>query len=158
VVESTVDDLDPRLWPSVLLAVREAGAWDCWTTDTVGRHGRPGRLVTALCSEEVRPAVAEALFRHTTTLGVRWSVHRRLTLPRRSVTVPVGPPGLEQEVVVKVAEAPGGSTTVQPELGDAERAARALGWPVRAVCEAAASGCRERIGAAPGVNEAGPAR
>ncbi len=43
VVESTVDDLDPRLWPSVLQAVRAAGAWDCWCTPIVGRHGRPVR-------------------------------------------------------------------------------------------------------------------
>src|SRR4029077_20712568 len=42
VVESTVDDLDPRLWPSVLQAVRAAGAWDCWCTPIVGRHRRPG--------------------------------------------------------------------------------------------------------------------
>ena len=51
VVESTVDDLDPRLWPSVLQAVRAAGAWDCWCTPIVGRHGRPGQVLTALCAE-----------------------------------------------------------------------------------------------------------
>ncbi|WP_407563676.1 nickel pincer cofactor biosynthesis protein LarC [Streptomyces sp. 184] len=138
VVESTVDDLDPRLWPSVLAALRAAGAWDCWTTETVGRHGRPGRVVTALCAEEVRPAVADALFRHTTTLGVRWSARRRLMLPRHSAVVAVGPPGAEQQVTVKVADGPGGALTVQPELAEAETAAAALGWPVRAVCEAAA--------------------
>ncbi|MFT2015354.1 nickel pincer cofactor biosynthesis protein LarC [Streptomyces sp. 796.1] len=145
VVESTVDDLDPRLWPSVLEAVRAAGAWDCWTTGTVGRHGRPGRLLTALCAAEVRPAVADALLRHTTTLGVRWSVQERTTLPRRAATVRVGPPGREQQVPVKIAEVPGGELTVQPELAEAERAARALGWPVRQVCAAAVSGyLRER--------------
>lgn len=137
-MESTVDDLDPRLWPSVLAALRAAGAWDCWTTETVGRHGRPGRVVTALCAAEVRPAVADALFRHTTTLGVRWSAHRRLMLPRQSAVVAVGPPGAEQQVTVKVADGPGGALTVQPELAEAEAAAAALGWPVRAVCEAAA--------------------
>ncbi len=42
VVESTVDDLDPRLWPSVLQAVRAAGAWDCWCTP-VCRPARPPR-------------------------------------------------------------------------------------------------------------------
>ncbi|GAB2621438.1 nickel pincer cofactor biosynthesis protein LarC [Streptomyces capparidis] len=147
VVESTVDDLDPRLWPSVLRALREAGAWDCWTTDTVGRHGRPGRLVTALCSEELRPAVADALFRHTTTLGVRWSEHRRLTLPRSSAVVTVGPDGAGTPVTVKIAQGPDGALTVQPELAEAEAAAAELGWPVRAVCEAAVT--RYRQGLAP---------
>lgn len=143
VLESTVDDLDPRLWPSVLAALRDAGAWDCWTTGITGRHGRPGRVVTALCADEVRPAVADALFRHTTTLGVRWSAHRRLMLPRRSAVVAVGPPGGEREITVKVADGPAGPLTVQPELAEAEEAAAALGWPVRAVCEAAVGRYRD---------------
>lgn len=82
--------------------------------------------------------MADVLFRHTTTLGVRWSAHRRLMLPRQSAVVAVGPPGAEQQVTVKVADGPGGALTVQPELAEAEAAAAALGWPVRAVCEAAA--------------------
>jgi hypothetical protein len=139
VVETTVDDLNPELWPGVLAAVRAAGAWDCWTTATVGRHGRPGQVLTALCTEAVRPAVVDALFRHSTTLGVRWAAWQRSALPRITVTVPVGPPGAEQEILVKVAAGPGGQRTAKPELADAERAAHALGWPVRRVCEAALS-------------------
>ena len=139
VVETTVDDLDPELWPGVLLAVRAAGAWDCWTTATVGRHGRPGQVLTALCTEQIRPAVVDTLFRHSTTLGVRWALWQRTTLPRTTVPVPVGPPGAEQEITVKVAAGPGGQQTAKPELADAERVAQALGWPVRRVCEAALS-------------------
>ena len=137
VVETTVDDLDPQLWPGVLVAVRAAGAWDCWTTATVGRHGRPGQVLTALCAEAVRPAVVDAVFRHSTTLGVRWAYWQRSTLPRITVPVPVGPSGATQEITVKVAAGPGGVQTAKPELADAQRVAQALGWPVRRVCEAA---------------------
>lgn len=136
VVETTVDDLEPELWPGVLRAVRAAGAWDCWTTATIGRHGRPGQVVSALCTEQIRPAVVDALFRHSTTLGVRWAPWHRTTLPRTTVSVSVGPPGAEQEIIIKVAAGPGGRTA-KPELADAERVAQALGWPVRQVCEAA---------------------
>ncbi|MGH4012509.1 MAG: nickel pincer cofactor biosynthesis protein LarC [Pseudonocardiaceae bacterium] len=139
VVEATVDDLDPQLWPGVLIAVRAAGAWDCWTTATIGRHGRPGRVLTALCTEQIRPAVVDALFQHSTTLGVRWTSWQRSTLPRTAVPVLVGPPGAEQEVTVKVAAGPGGQRSAKPEFADAERVAQALGWPVRRVCEAALS-------------------
>jgi len=140
VVETTVDDLDPRLWPSVLAAVRAAGAWDCWCTAIVGRHGRPGQVITALCAEPVRRAVAAAIFAHTGTLGVRWSRMSRLTTSRTSVEVKVGPPGGSQVVTVKVADGTAGVPgfgTATAELAEAEAAARALGWPVRAVCEAA---------------------
>lgn len=139
VVEATVDDLDPELWPGVLLAARAAGAWDCWTTATIGRHGRPGHVLTALCTEQIRPAVVDALFRHSTTLGVRWTCWQRSTLPRTTVPVVVGPPGAEQEIIVKVAAGPGGERTAKPEFADAERAAQALGWPVRRACDAALS-------------------
>ncbi|MBV9794133.1 MAG: LarC family nickel insertion protein [Actinobacteria bacterium] len=156
VVETTVDDLDPRLWPSVLLAVRAAGAWDCWCTPIVGRHGRPGQVLTALCAEPVRPAVAAAIFAQTGTLGVRWSRMSRLTARRVSVPVKVGPPGNRQLVTVKVGQTtsgqstgPDGPGTVTAELAEAEAAARALGWPVRVVCEAAVAQYRAGAGTEP---------
>ncbi len=145
VVEATVDDLDPRLWPSVLAAVRAAGAWDCWTTPVVGRHGRPGQVLSALCPDAAREAVVQAVFRHTSTFGVRWSRWERATAHRRSVRVEVGPPGATREVTVKVADdpdAPGDLPVATPELAEAEAAAAALGWPVRAVCEAALAAFR----------------
>jgi uncharacterized protein (DUF111 family) len=146
-VESTVDDLDPRLWPSVLQAVRAAGAWDCWCTPIIGRHGRPGQVLTALCAEPVRRAVADAIFAHTGTLGVRWSRMSRLTAARTSVPVEVGPPGRRQVVTVKVAATTNGAGygTATAELAEAEAAAQALGWPVRAVCEAAVAQYRAQI-------------
>ena len=57
-----------------------------------------------------------------------------------SVQVEVGPPGRGQVVTVKVAgttDGLAGFGTATAELSEAEDAARALGWPVRAVCEAA---------------------
>jgi uncharacterized protein (DUF111 family) len=81
--------------------------------------------------------VVDAIFRHSTTLGVRWSHWHRTTLPRIAVQVPVGPLGAEQQITIKVAVGPGGHQTAKPELAEAERIARILGWPVRRVCEAA---------------------
>src|ERR1700761_6078088 len=140
VVETTVDDIDPRLWPSILQAVRAAGAWDCWCTPIIGRHGRPGQVLTALCAEPVRPVVVAAVFAQTGTLGVRWSRMSRTTMGRQSVPVEVGPDGQRQVVTVKVAgtgQGGEGFGTVTAELAEAEAAAQALGWPVRSVCEAA---------------------
>lgn len=132
-LEATVDDLDPQLWPSVLRAVRAAGAWDCWTVPIIARHGRPGHVLAALCDETVRGAVANAVFRHTTTIGLRWSRWHRAVLPRRSITVHVGPPDAPQEVEIKVAEIDGDCSRAKPEIADLEAAALALGRPVAAV-------------------------
>lgn len=137
VLEATVDDLDPQLWPSVLDAVRAAGAWDCWTSPIVARHGRPGQVLTAVCDETLRAAVADAVFRHTTTIGLRWSRRYRETLPRRSVSVAVGPPGDRHDVTVKIAALPSGAERAKPEIADVEAAARALGVPAAEVAESA---------------------
>src|ERR1700743_2287155 len=104
----------------------------------------------------MRPALVAPIFAQTGTLGVRWSRMSRMTAARRSVTVEVGPADGRQAVTVKVAGAgPGaggvgrgarGFGTVTAELAEAEVAAQALGWPVRAVCEAAVAQYRARSG------------
>lgn len=136
VVESTVDDMDPRLWPGVLEALRTAGAWDCWTTPVTGRGGRPGQQVTALCPPAARGVVTEVLFAHTCTLGVRWWAAQRSLVARHMTRVLVGPAGHRQSVRVKVAGS-GQGRTVQPEFADVAAAAAALAWPERAVVQAA---------------------
>jgi pyridinium-3,5-bisthiocarboxylic acid mononucleotide nickel chelatase len=152
VVESTVDDLDPRLWPAALAAIRAAGSWDCWTCPIVGRGGRPGHVVTALCSEQMREAVMEAVFRNTGSLGVRWSAWQRCTLPRRGTAVHIGPGG-GTEVAVKLGFLDGDPVSVQPELADVQAAAVALGRPVREILgEAMAAYLRQAMPADAGTD------
>jgi len=97
-----------------------------------------------VCAPAARDAVVQATFRHTTTLGVRWSPRERAVAPRRSVAVEIGPPGARQTVTVKVADTPEPLPTATPELAEAEEAAAALGWPLRVVCEAAVAAFRAR--------------
>jgi pyridinium-3,5-bisthiocarboxylic acid mononucleotide nickel chelatase len=62
------------------------------------------------------------------------------------VPVEVGPPGRRQVVTVKAAATTNGAGygTATAELAEAEAAAQALGWPVRAVCEAAVAQYRNQ--------------
>ena len=143
VLEATVDDLDPQLWPSVLRAVRAAGAWDCWTTPMIARHGRPGHVLTAICEETMRRPVADAVLRHTSTSGVRWSAWQRESLPRSSVTVEVGPPDARRSVTVKTVSLGPGMRRSKPEIADVEAAADALDLPVAVVHAEAVRRCHE---------------
>jgi pyridinium-3,5-bisthiocarboxylic acid mononucleotide nickel chelatase len=132
-VESTIDDLDPRLWPDALDALQAAGAIDCWLTPVLMRTGRPGHVVTALTPADTLDSVVHALLRVTTTLGVRVSAVNRLALPRDEVEVQVD----GQPVRVKRGWLDGAAVTVQPEFADARAAADALGVPIADVLDAA---------------------
>lgn len=117
-----LDDMTPEAIGFAMERLLEAGALDVYTTPIGMKKCRPGVLLTVLCREEDRQALTEQLFRHTTTLGVRLSVHERDTLSRRSVTVqtPDGP--------VRVKESTGwGVTRRKPEYDDLAELAQKTG-------------------------------
>ncbi len=136
--ESTIDDLDPRLWPDALDALHTAGAIDCWLTPVLMRTGRPGQVVTALTRADTLDSVVRALLRVTTTLGVRVTEVSRLALPRDQIEVQVG----GQPVRVKRGWLDGAAVTVQPEFADARAAAEVLGIPIADVIDAARQAAR----------------
>jgi uncharacterized protein (TIGR00299 family) protein len=140
-IESTVDDLDPRLWPGALEALRSAGAMDAWLTPATMRGGRPAQVVSALSEADVVDSVVRELFRATTTLGVRVTEVERHSLPRDSVVVDVA----GQPVSVKRGFLDGKPVTIQPELADARAAALSAGLSLADVIDAA----RERGRTAP---------
>ncbi|MEV4054898.1 nickel pincer cofactor biosynthesis protein LarC [Amycolatopsis sp. NPDC049688] len=131
VVETTVDDLDPRLWPEILAALRGAGAADAWCAPVTAPKGRPGVVLTALAAEDRVDGVCAAVFAHTSTLGVRLSPVERRALPRDSVTVDYrGTP-----VSVKRGYLNGEVVTTQPEYEEVKAAAEASGQPLRRVLD-----------------------
>ena len=70
-----------------------AGALDVYTLPIGMKKSRPGVMLCVLCREEQREDMVHLLLRHTTTLGVRETRHRRYTLSRSQDTVdsPWGP-------------------------------------------------------------------
>ncbi len=62
----------------------EAGAREVYTVPIAMKNGRPGTLIRFLCTEEKREELLRALFRHSSTLGVRELPTRREILRRES--------------------------------------------------------------------------
>ena len=126
VLETNVDDLDPRLWPEVISAVLAAGALDAWLTPIVMKKGRPAHTFRALVDPDAAEEVRRTVFRETSTIGIRTSRVQRHALPRETTSVAVG--GLP--VAVKLARLDGVVVNAQPEYDDVVRVAAALDRPV----------------------------
>ncbi|HMH82442.1 MAG TPA: nickel pincer cofactor biosynthesis protein LarC [Gemmatimonadales bacterium] len=122
-----VDDMSPEYVEPLRQALVAAGALDVQTWPVQMKKGRSGFRVEIVAPEALAELVTAALFRHSTTAGVRRWVAERATLARRQVTVQLTP---EIAVRVKVLEHPDAEgVRVKPEYDDVVAAARALGRP-----------------------------
>ena len=129
VVETNVDDLDPRLWPAVLTRLLEAGAVDAWLTPVLMKKGRPAHTLSALVPPEAADAVRRVMFVETSAIGVREHAVRKRALRRGWASVQVD----GHEIRVKTAELDGALVNAQPEYDDVAAVAAATGRPVKAV-------------------------
>jgi uncharacterized protein (TIGR00299 family) protein len=130
VLETNLDDMLPEWVPEVMQACLDAGAHDVWTTPAAMKNGRPGLTLSALVSTSNERAVARAILRHTTTLGVRVRrVEHRWALERRFGSVDVD----GHRVGVKFGFLDGEVVNVKPEHRDCVQVAEASGRSVKSV-------------------------
>ncbi|TFV64835.1 UNVERIFIED_ORG: nickel pincer cofactor biosynthesis protein LarC [Bacillus sp. AZ43] len=133
VLETNVDDLDPRLWPGVLEALFAAGASDAWLTPILMKKGRAAHTLSVLCRPGAVADVQAAVFATTTSIGLRVVPVGKVALERVQSSVEV----LGGTVGVKVAVHAGRVVNVSVEYEDVAALARELGLPVKEVLRAA---------------------
>ncbi|MGZ4669689.1 MAG: nickel pincer cofactor biosynthesis protein LarC [Blastococcus sp.] len=133
VLETNVDDLDPRLWPGVLDTLFAAGASDAWLTPILMKKGRPAHTLSVLCHPDAVAAVQAAVFATTSTIGLRVVPVGKVALERVSASVEV----LGARVGVKVAVDGGRVANVSVEYEDVAALAGTLGLPVKEALRAA---------------------
>ena len=126
-IATDMDDMSPEYVEPLRQALLAAGALDVQTWPVQMKKGRSGFRMEIVTPEPLAEPVTAALFRHSTTAGVRRWTAERATLARRQVTVQLTP---EVAVRVKVLEQPDAEgVRVKPEYDDVVAAARALGRP-----------------------------
>ena len=145
VLETNIDDLDPRLWPGVLSALMDAGADDAWLSPILMKKGRPAHTLHVLAGSDGLPALRELVFELVPTLGVREYPVKKRMLERYWRPVQVD----GAEVRIKVGHNGGRITSATPEFTDVVAAAEASGRAVRDVL-AAASAAAVAAGLVPG--------
>ncbi|WP_445256492.1 nickel pincer cofactor biosynthesis protein LarC [Nocardioides aurantiacus] len=145
-LETNVDDLDPRLWPGVISALLEAGASDAWLTPILMKKGRPAHTLAVLVPAARVDGVRREVYRHTSTIGMREQRVGKHALDRAMDEVHVG----GQRIAVKVARLDGEVLNAQPEFEDVAAAARALDRPATQVMAEAVALADRLVAGEPG--------
>ena len=129
VVECEIDDMNPQLFGVAMERLYAAGALEVFYVPVQMKKNRPGTLLTVIVAPERRPAIADVIFRETTTIGVRYTEVERECLAREIVTVdtPLG------AVRFKISSRHGHAVTATPEFEDCARLAAANNLPVKDV-------------------------
>jgi pyridinium-3,5-bisthiocarboxylic acid mononucleotide nickel chelatase len=133
VLETALDDLSPQVLACVAESALAEGALDVMLTPVIMKKGRPGTLLTVLCSEAKRPALERLILRETSTLGMRIRQDQRSCLERHHLAVqtPYG------EIRVKIGKLDGEVMNAAPEFEDCRAAAVRCDVPLKQVQQAA---------------------
>lgn len=129
VLATDLDDLSPEYLEPLREALAAAGALDVqmWTTQM--KKGRIGFRMEVVAPPEHADQIAETIFRHSTTAGLRRMTAERVTLPRREWTLETT---AGNTVRIKTVEAPGGRRD-KPEYDDVVAEARRTGRPAHTI-------------------------
>lgn len=138
-MECEIDDMNPQLFGPLMDALLAAGALDVFYIPVQMKKGRPGTLVTVIARPDRRGALADIVFRDSTTIGIRYEEMPRMCLDRSTETVetPYG------SIRIKVAKRSDRELNAAPEFDDCARAAAEHNVSIKVV-QAAAIQARHR--------------
>jgi len=133
VLACEIDDMNPQIFGTLMDQLYAAGALEVFYQGVQMKKNRPGTLLTVICKPEQQTAMADLVFRETTTIGIRTQEMSRLCLDR--VIEPIDTPyGV---VRFKIARQAGTVRNAQPEFDDLARLAAEQGVPIKMVQAAA---------------------
>src|SRR5579862_2687994 len=152
-LETSIDDMNPQLYPHVSARLMEAGALDVAAVPAVMKKGRPGHVLRVLVSPDRARELTGVLLAETTTLGVRAYEVARLAVSRRTVDVDTE----YGTIPVKIAADGAAVLNVAPEFEACRAIAERRGVPLKHVI-AAAQRAAAPLTAAPSSKPVGRAR
>lgn len=128
-IETNIDDMDPRIYEHLMERLFGAGALDVWLTPVIMKKSRPAVTLSVLSDTASSARIIDIVMAETTTFGVRVSTAYRRILARefREVKTRHG------AVRVKLGLAGGKVVKAMPEYEDVKAVARKSGKPMSTV-------------------------
>jgi len=128
-IESTIDDSTPQVLADFMERAFELGALDVFLTPIVMKKNRLATKLTLLAEADKMDGLITAVFRETSSIGIRYFPVERRALEREVRTVRL----LGEPVAIKISSLGGERLNVQPEFADCRAVARKKGLPVKEV-------------------------
>lgn len=132
-VEANLDDANPQLLARFVERGLKLGALDVFLTPVVMKKGRLGTKLTLLADAGRIDALVEAIFRETSSIGLRLFPVERRVLHRDTKRVRV----LGEDIGIKIATLGGEEVNAQPEFSDCLRAAEKKNLPAKVITQMA---------------------
>lgn len=127
VIEANIDDMNPQVVGYLQERLQKLGVLDTFVCPVQMKKNRPGFLLSVVTAPESFEIVADAIFRETTTIGIRYYEADRRVLEREIVPIEV-----EFGIIrVKVSRREGQIMNFSPEYEDCRVAAEKHGIPVK---------------------------
>ena len=129
-LEANIDDSTGETLAFASAKLFEVGARDAWFEPIQMKKGRPAWKLCALVDAESKEAVLDAIFRQTSTFGVRETPKKRYALKRRLQEVEA----FGKKVRVKIgSNLKGNDLTFAPEFEDCRVVAEATNAPIDSI-------------------------
>lgn len=132
-IEANIDDSNPQVLGAFFDTAFKLGALDMFLTPVFMKKNRLATKLTVLAEIDKIDSLIEAIFKETSTIGVRYFPVERRVLERKSVKVNV----LEEKVSIKIGYLDGKEVNIQPEFADCLKLARKNKLPVKKIIQLA---------------------
>jgi uncharacterized protein (TIGR00299 family) protein len=133
VIESNIDDMNPQLYGPLIDTLMSKGAHDVYLTPIIMKKGRPAILLSVLTDKSKSAEILDAIFRETTSIGVRIQEVGRKKLSRevREIETSYG------KLRIKISKRGDEIMTITPEYEDCRKLAEEKQVPLKTVMDEA---------------------
>jgi uncharacterized protein (TIGR00299 family) protein len=128
-IETTIDDSSPQILASFVDRALELGALDAYLTPVVMKKNRLATKLTVMSGLDRIEALIAAVFRETSSIGLRYFPVERRTLERTVETIRL----FGEPIGIKISTLDGQRVNIQPEYSDCLKVARKKGYPLKEI-------------------------
>jgi len=132
-IETTIDDSNPQLLATFFDRAFQLGALDVFLIPVLMKKNRLGTKLTVLAEIDKMDSLIQAIFRETSSIGVRYFPVERRVLERQIKKINV----LGEKVAIKISRLEGKEVNVQPEFSDCLKLAKKKDLPLKEVMQLA---------------------